>query len=345
MAPEMSYAYDDCELSRPFEFEWVNKFKKKIQDNKLILVGNGITADEFSVVFKKNKLNFEQITPQKFLEFIKIDLINQNCGNFYLFASPSMANELRGSANAVGLVSGVDYFSYTQTIRNRFIVDLRVPYPLIDLGGLTRAFHFISKIPTMAGVDIMSADSRSVADIESVLKLFRNTLHIKVILFPLNESHIDTSILKSAEVIELNCSAINIEEKKAAELLKKLKYTLKVDRRVLLLASARLKAVADEGNWGAVFYEKNHPKYYDQLLMKLESGSTIDGIEFKMGDMCLSRRMFPVIDKRLKLKTCSLYGEIAMTDHAIDSLDARDFIGNREALCKRCINKKLHRMI
>jgi hypothetical protein len=345
MAQEMSYAYEGCKLSRPFEVEWIDILKKKIANSKLILVGNGVTAYEFTVIFKKNKLNFEQITSQDFFDDIKNNLISKNNKNFYLFASPSLINELKSSANAVMLKSKEDYFSYKQVIRNRFILDLREPTISFDLNELERVFQYISKIPTIAGIDILSTNSILVSKIEPVLKIYKSTLHIKIILFPINETQIDTALLKSAETIELNCASVNFDEKKDQNFIKKLRETLRLDKRVVLLANGRLKAIADECNWGAVYHEKKHPKYFDELLINLETGSYVDNIEFKEGDMCLSRRMFPIFDEKLRLKTCSLYGDMAKTNHKMNDLEINDFMEKREKLCTRCINKKIHRMI
>ncbi len=341
----MSYAYDYFNISKPFEFEWIDNFKKKIRESKLILVGSGITANEYIVLFKKNKIAFEQITAKNFIDNINNNKIKRNNKIFYLFATPSMLHVLKNNANAVGLQHGIDYYSYNNTIRNRLIVDLRTPNAHFENGELVRVLNLISKIPTMAGIDILSSDSMSVANIEQVLAKFRDIFNIKVIIFPLDSRNLDIAHLKSAHIIELNCSTLNFDQRKDSEFVKKLRNILKLDKRVLLLASKELKEVADKYGWEAVYYEKKHPKYYDQLLIALENGTATENIEFKFGDKCLSRRMYPIIDERLRLKTCSLYGNLGKTNHSIEDLEKQEFIKKREILCKRCSDKNLHRMV
>lgn len=343
----MLSGYELCEFSNPFDIKWVIALKSRLLDRKLVIVGSGITADEYNKLLTANNFACTLITVNDFKNLVCRENAVEHTKPLFIFASPTSGLVLNDIAKEAGLLPETDYFSYHQLIRNRAVIDLRSVTGQVNQIAFVKALNTICKINTMAGIDILVRTTSILPAVDACLKVFKSRLHIKYVLYPSVE---DVRINERGfhhHVMEINYTNTKISYGTSEDFLSSLEGYLREDPKAYVLMTREQVDMLGLSNHHRIFLDAYHPEYYDALLSDFETNAfDLEACyEFKPGKLCLSRRMFPVIDGDFKLKTCSLYEGMSRTDFSIEDLYNVSFIKLRQQLCVRCNASKLHRLI
>lgn len=334
-----------CSLSNPIETGWLEKINHESQKRKIILVGEGITSSEYGAILSRAGITFIVITASQFLK-------NRLCydneiggGNpFFIFAAPSRLIDLYKHAAELGLLPKQDFFSHFDALRNRMVIDLRGGS--IKKNSLITVIDTALSLPTLGGIDVFAIDMERLEEIESFIEENTKILHSKAILFPNIGGKLGVSRLIAYDTVEINITHMQGFEDGFDLFFKSLQSEVEKNEKSYLMVNEEVFKKYCSLPSSRIYCDSSHAWYFDEMLLALESGSVVSTPKIKCGktNMCLSRRMFPVLDENLLLKKCSLYDRLGKTGYPIFDIQSDGFIAERKALCERCIKFNIHRI-
>jgi len=347
MVSVMSLGYELCELSNPFDINWVIALKRRTLDRALIIVGSGVTADEYNKLLTANNVVCTLISVQDFKNRVCEKNTSEHPEPLFIFASPSSGGILNSIAKEANLLPEKDYLSYHQLIRNRAVFDLRNVTDPVNQIEFAKVLNAICKINTLGGVDILVKTPCILPLIDVCVKMYESRLNIKYVLYPSVKDFAIKELVLHHYAMEINFINTNIPHEIAKDFLSTLESYLLQDPKAYVLMTNEQMEMLGVRNHHRIFLDAYHPEYYDGLLSDFEANAFDFQTCYKVkpGKFCLSRRMFPVIDGAFKLKTCSLYENLSLTDFSIEDLHNDTFIKLRQQLCVRCSASGLHRLI
>ena len=235
------------------------------------------------------------------------------------------------------MVLNRDFITYLSALRNRAVFDLRYCLSFDSY----KAFAIINQLvhfPTLGGIDFIVDQSFDLSLLRPVVIKAREFAHTRLIFYPndivpklpVNFSYFD-SIDLNFQNLFLSQLQVIIED--LVSLQEKHQF-LHCFVNQIVYSSLLLD------DFLRIYVDNNHVLFFDDLL-NAPSPSAPCSIQNKH---CLSRRMFPVFDGSLNLKTCSLYNKEALTGLSFEMLPSTIFTALRNDLCKKCIRLGLHRV-
>jgi hypothetical protein len=327
---KLSVFNKNFELSNPFEFDWINKLKK--QEKKVSIIGNGVTANEVSIICKKNNIGTEKLCPKKFLKN------NISKEKLYILACPSLHYQIIKRFKEKNNLIHLSFISFKNILRNRIVFDLGSGSVKIKKYKVLSLINKYSLIPSVCGVDFLSDCYDNLIAVGKILKHVKN-LHKRAVLHCYKGLlKIPQKNLEGFNVMEIKIeNNTNINHKQIANIISKNK---KFFKKVQIFTSN--KKLVKKIKAPNIFYEKKFPKYYDEFINLKNKEASTGEIKTLPGKMCLSRRMFPIFDKNLRLKCCSLYKKVLPPSYRL--ITSKTFIEARKKLCEKCIKNKFHRL-
>jgi hypothetical protein len=337
---ESSFLYQ----SAPICNDWLEQLKD-VRAAELILVGSGVTALEYEAIFRRAKVKYAKITPEEFL-LHGIGACQKGAQfqrSLFLFAAPALHRQLLATAELRGLINESQFITFHQALRNRLVVDLRRELQLHERTFLETLAN-AAKLPTLGGVDIMCDSLNLLAAVDFCLTEFPVDLHMKAIFYPDN---IDAEkiALETIENVEVNLSS-GYELLSLRNVISTLVRKIRHEKKLYFLVPEEHQTELSSLTGFPVYADSPHEKFYDETLLAFEASESKRFLEQRtdLEKKCKSRRMYPVLDSKFKLKTCYLYDSLATTDYKYEDLSTAEFISARNDLCRRCIGAGLHRL-
>lgn len=327
---KLSVFNKNFEFSNPFEFDWIKKLKK--QEKKVSIIGYGVTANEISIICRKNNIRTENLCPKNFLKS------NISKEKLYILACPSLHNQIINKFKEKNNLIHLNYISFKNILRNRIVFDLGSGSVKIKKHKVLNEINKYSLIPSVCGVDFLSDCYDNLIAIGEILKHVKN-LHKKAVLYCYKGLlKIPQKNLEGFNVMELKIEKnTTINQKNIINSISKNKKIFK-DFQIFTSNKKLVKKIKSSN----IFYEKKFPKYYDEFINLKNKEASSGEIKTLPGKLCLSRRLFPIFDKNLRLKCCSLYKKVLPPSYRL--ITSKTFIEERKKLCKKCIKNKLHRL-
>ncbi|GEM_PF-4914884 len=330
---ERSYVSEFLPFSAPVEEIWL---RKVVDAPKTYIIGEGVTAQEYSHILRRLRCSFESVSSKQ-----AIDNPLLLSDGYMIVACYKARKNVTRALEAAKFIRGVHFDLFFQLLRNRAVFDFRGLFDFSEEGWL-EAISYIKSYSTLGGIDIFvdqdGVTRLSVSVAESLRALCRD-FHVKLSIDV--NGQFDSHVVGNFEV---DLIELLVREKGRAY------FDPDAFDKVCKNASfsqAHIVYIAcDEPISGENFsseVQSHHPAYYDEMLPADSVVSTV--LKRKGSDFCLSRRMYPVFDKKLNLKLCSLYDSAART--AIPCLDKKvgNYAERRNALCLQCRQAGLYRKL
>lgn len=328
----------DCnflEFSTPINNDWVIK----LQDySKVYIIGNGVTAVEYSHILNNFNILFEFVEPK--IVFDNIDYLRNG---YSIVACYHDFKKIISILDSYGFVRGKNYDTFYVLLRNRAVFDFRKGRKL-DSDNFKSVVKSLRYFKTVAGIDVFINASDIYLFDELVIEVLKNArayFHVKVSIEL--DCKLDVGLYNCfySDLIEVivRKDCYNLFNHEEFDLLCTEQHNFK-QAHVIYIDCDKIK-----GDNFSSDQQINHPQYYDEHLL---ISSEIDGELYQINRdnelYCLSRRMFPVFDERLNLKLCSLFDSVARTELCLDAVFSCNYINKRNKLCELCRDRDVYRI-
>ncbi len=323
--------FDFAERSRPLERTWLDRLSLKRE--KILIIGSGVTAKEYGCILHNAGVPYDTVDPTAKLD----DHIK--CKDRYLIvACPNHRKRVVDQLFRSGLKRGLDFNTYFELLRNRCVFDFRTTDTLLAEAALSRTLKSLESIATIGGIDV-AIDSKTPAtwqQLVTAISMLPRKYHTKISIEV--TAHVDSELLENAPVDLVELIVRRGKEHFYEDELKERLYQSNKKKKYHVV-------FIDVDRWSRIdqisqVSEHDHPRYFDELIYFYES---VMKRPVQSEGVCVSRRMFPIFDGRLKLKLCSLYGDLATTQLDVENLFGEQYIRRRNSLCSRCQQASLHR--
>lgn len=328
---ERSSVSEFLPFSAPVEEVWL---RKVIDAPKVYIIGEGVTAQEYSHILRRLRCQFESVPPMQ-----AIDYPASLSDGYKIIACYKERESVTRALEAARFIRGEHFETFFLLLRNRAVFDFRGHFDFSEAAWL-EAISYLKNFPTLGGVDIFvdhDGVARLYAAIGAFLKTLRRDFHVKLSIDV--EGQFDRHV---AGRFEVDLIELLVREKGRAcfdpdafdNVCKNGSFR---QAHVVYIACGEPAA----GENFSSERQQHHPPYYDEMLLVDSTGPAVS--KRNGSGFCLSRRMYPVFDERLHLKLCSLYDSAART--AISCLDykAENYAERRNALCLKCRQAGLYR--
>lgn len=323
----------DCDAFEPFsapvDSYWLKLFAQK---REVIVVGSGVTAAEYTAIFRRASINFRRLDPS----MVDDEAFDQvlDGSDVVLIATPRGKVEVQDSLSRKGLIERVNFYTYLYCLRNRAVFDFKsgIEFNLLDSERVSKR---LKSMPTLAGCDyILGQLEATRVNLVNLLVVSLRSLHTK---YTAELTNFNTAFVK--DLVRPDVLEIIVRKQICPKDVIFVKEYISDNRGIHVHAMFVDCEVQDYPIFDSYERQEFHPSYYDEELL---AKATIPNSEKRK--MCLSRRLFPIFDSRLKLKLCSLFGSVASSDLDIDQVNTKKFSSNRNRLCIRCSSREIHRL-
>ncbi len=328
-----SYVSEFLSFSSPIEEGWLTKIKGV---PKIYIIGDGVTAQEYSHIIRKLGEPFECVSSKEAI----VDPLSLS-GGYMIVACHQERKNVVNALGSAKFIRGEHFETFFRLLRNRAVFDFRGDFDFSEADWL-EVISYIKSFPTLGGIDIV-IDTNDVVRlpvaIGKSLRKLASDFHVKLSINFDGQFDIHTLRGLDVDLVELLVRGKGRKYFDPSAFDKLCKEALFRHAHVVYIECNN--PVVGE-NFSSDRQEK-HPPYYDAML----TGHDLEQMALKDSDnrFCLSRRMFPIFDEKLNLKLCSLYDSVARTNISCLDSKSRDYIVLRNTLCTECKQVGLYRKL
>jgi hypothetical protein len=263
--------FNYCPVSNPVELDWLKKIDQLAEKRKIIVVGDGVTSQEYSFILNRANIDFTRIETNQFLKHPSWKNHLEGGGNpFFLFATPSRVAEVKDHAIALGFTPRRDFITHFDALRNRMVIDLRGGVGIAE-DQIASVLESALSLQTLGGVDILTLNLEGLEEIGVGFLRFTKLLHTKVILFPKFGDDIHISRQTGFDAIEINITHIDENNENFEYFYNHLLIEINQNEKSYLMVTEGIfeKFAANESS--RVYLDFSHDWYFDGTLMAFES--------------------------------------------------------------------------